>query len=162
MNSRRILLVEDDPLGVELALAALAECSLADAVDVVNDGVEALAYLDRQGAFSDRQDVDPRVVFLDLKMPRMDGLEVLARMRSSERLRVLPVVILSSSREDSDKQRSYDLGANAYVVKPLDFEQFKSTVKRFATPCTAGACVRSRTRWLCRCGSRACRASTSK
>lgn len=130
MNSKKILLVEDDPLGVELALAALEESALAGRVDVVHDGVEALEYLNRAGSFSRRAEGNPTVMLLDLKMPRMDGLQVLEQVRAAEHLRTIPVVMLSSSREESDKRRSYELGANAYVVKPVDFDEFKSTVQR--------------------------------
>ncbi|HSH15821.1 MAG TPA: response regulator [Verrucomicrobiae bacterium] len=130
MNSKKILLVEDDPLGVELALAAFEESALAGRVEVVNDGVEALEYLNRAGNFSGRTEGNPTVMLLDLKMPRMDGLQVLERVRAAAHLRTIPIVMLSSSREESDKRRSYELGANAYVVKPVDFDEFKSTVRR--------------------------------
>lgn len=130
MNSKKILLVEDDPLGVELALAAFEESALAGRVDVVHDGVEALDYLNRAGSFSGRPGGNPTVMLLDLKMPRMDGLQVLERVRAAGHLRTIPIVMLSSSREESDKRRSYELGANAYVVKPVDFDEFKSTVRR--------------------------------
>ncbi|HAV62211.1 MAG TPA: two-component system response regulator [Verrucomicrobiales bacterium] len=130
MTLKKILLVEDDPLGVELALAALEESRLADQVAVVKDGVEAMNYLARKGVYASRGDGEPVVVLLDLKMPRMDGLQLLERVRSDERFRTLPVVMLSSSREETDKKRSYELGANAYVVKPVDFDEFKSTVRR--------------------------------
>jgi CheY-like chemotaxis protein len=130
MNSKKILLVEDDPLGVELALAAFEESALAGQVDVVNDGVEALDYLNRAGSFSGRAEGNPTVMLLDLKMPRMDGLQVLERVRAAGHLRTIPIVMLSSSGEESDKRRCYELGANAYVVKPVDFDEFKSTVRR--------------------------------
>jgi CheY-like chemotaxis protein len=130
MNSKKILLVEDDPLGVELALAAFEESALAGQVDVVNDGVEALDYLNRAGNFSGRTEGNPTVMLLDLKMPRMDGLQVLERVRAAAHLRTIPIVMLSSSGEESDKRRCYELGANAYVVKPVDFDEFKSTVRR--------------------------------
>lgn len=130
MTYKTILLVEDDPLGVELALAALEESKLAGQVDVVSDGVEAMEYLGRKGRFEGREEGEPMVILLDLKMPRMDGLQVLERVRSDDRLRSLPIVMLSSSREDGDKRRSYELGANAYVVKPVDFDEFKATVRR--------------------------------
>lgn len=123
-------MIDDDPLGVELALAALEESGLADHVAVVNDGVEALEYLEGTGLHSDRPEGLPSVMLLDLKMPRMDGLQVLERVRASRRLRTIPIVMLSSSREESDKRRSYELGANAYVAKPVDFEEFKATVRR--------------------------------
>ncbi len=128
MNRKRILLVDDDSLGVELALAALRDSELEAQVEVASDGVEAVKFLDRVGGGSEAESL-PMVVVLDLKMPRMDGFQVLEWMRSNTHLRTLPVVILSSSREESDRRRSYDSGANAYVVKPVDFEAFKSAVR---------------------------------
>lgn len=130
MLYKKMLLVEDDPLGVELILAAFEETQLSGEIAVVNDGVEAVAYLDRTGEFETREKGDPKVVLLDLKMPRMDGLQVLEHVRKNERLRKVPIVMLSSSREERDKRRSYELGANAYVVKPVDFDQFKNTLKQ--------------------------------
>ncbi|MBD9368069.1 response regulator [Xanthomonas sp. XNM01] len=126
---RTILLAEDSAADAEMAIDALREAKLANPIVHVEDGVEALEYLQRKGRFADRADVDPAVLLLDIKMPRMDGLEVLQRIRADERLRRLPVVILSSSREESDLARSWDLGANAYVVKPVDVEQFFGAVK---------------------------------
>lgn len=126
---RTILLAEDNPNDVELTLEALDQQSLANKVVVVGDGVEAMAYLRREGAFSDREPGDPAVLLLDIKMPRMNGLEVLREIRSDPALRRLPVVILTSSREEKDVITSYDLGANAYVVKPVDFGSFMSAVK---------------------------------
>jgi CheY-like chemotaxis protein len=121
---RRILLAEDDPNDVELTLTALAERHLANEVDVVGNGALALDYLFRRGGYAQRGDVDPAVVLLDIKMPKVDGLEVLRQIRADARLRTLPVVILTSSREESDLMRSYQLGVNAYVVKPVDFDDF--------------------------------------
>jgi len=129
VKTKRILLVDDDPLGVELALAALEEAGLADQVAVAQDGVGAMEYLDRVVAQSGGMTL-PVVMLLDLKMPRMDGFQVLERVRESAALRMMPVVMLSSSREETDKHRSYDLGANAYVAKPVDFDEFKATVRR--------------------------------
>lgn len=129
MKRKRILLVDDDPLGVELALAALEESPLAGQVAVAGDGVAALEYLDHTSGHDATVPL-PIVMLLDLKMPRMDGFQVLARVRSSERLRTIPIVVLSSSREESDRRRSYELGANAYVAKPVDFDEFKVTVRR--------------------------------
>lgn len=126
---KRILLVEDSPKDIELTLNALAECNLANQVDVVQDGQEALDYLMRAGSFSERSNGNPVVMLLDLKLPKIDGFEVLAKVRADAALQKLPVVILTSSREESDVARGYDLGVNAYVVKPLDFEQFISSVK---------------------------------
>jgi len=128
VKRKRILLVDDDPLGVELALAALEESPLAGQVAVAGDGVAALEYLDNPSGHATGP--LPIVMLLDLKMPRMDGFQVLARVRSSERLRLIPIVVLSSSREESDRRRSYELGANAYVAKPVDFDEFKATVRR--------------------------------
>jgi len=123
------LLAEDSAYDVELTLAALAEYKLANEVVVARDGAEALDYLQRQGKFEGRPVGNPAVVLLDLKMPKVDGLEVLKRMRTDERLRTTPVVILTSSREERDIVESYRLGVNAYVVKPVDFKEFIGAVK---------------------------------
>ena len=128
-DMQRILLAEDDANDIELTLAALGENNLANEVVVVNDGVEALDYLHARGRFADRPRGNPAVVLLDIKMPKMDGLEVLKRMKADERLRPVPVVMLTSSREESDLVESYWLGVNAYVVKPVDFREFISAVK---------------------------------
>ena len=112
-----------------MAIDALRDAHLANPIVHVEDGVEALDYLMRTGRFADRTDEDPAVLLLDIKMPRMDGLEVLQKLRAHENLRRLPVVILSSSREESDLARSWDLGVNAYVVKPVDVDQFFDAVK---------------------------------
>jgi CheY-like chemotaxis protein len=128
-DMRRILLAEDDPNDVELTLTALGENNLANEVVVVNDGVEALDYLHTRGRFADRPGGNPAVVLLDIKMPKMDGLEVLKRMKAEEGLRSVPVVMLTSSREESDLLESYRLGVNAYVVKPVDFREFISAVR---------------------------------
>ncbi|MBI3876187.1 MAG: response regulator [Verrucomicrobia bacterium] len=127
---KRILLVEDNLYDVELALTALAEHRLAGQVAVTHDGVEALDYLHGRGHFAGRGQDLPAVVLLDLKMPRMDGLEVLRLLKGDPHLRKVPVVMLTSSREESDLVRSYDLGVNAYIVKPVDFGQFVSAVKQ--------------------------------
>ena len=126
---RTILLAEDSPADAEMAIDALRDAHLANPIVHVEDGVEALDYLMRTGRFADRTDEDPAVLLLDIKMPRMDGLEVLQKLRAHENLRRLPVVILSSSREESDLARSWDLGVNAYVVKPVDVDQFFDAVK---------------------------------
>ena len=126
---RTILLAEDSPFDAEMAIDALRDANLLNPVVHVNDGVEALDYLHRRGAFAGRTDGDPSVVLLDIKMPRVDGLEVLAEMRKDEKLRTLPVVILSSSREEADLVRSWGLGVNAYVVKPVDVDQFFDAVR---------------------------------
>src|SRR5690554_3552941 len=125
---KRILLVEDDPRDVELMLTALEEQGLANEVIVVNDGVEALDYLHRRGKFKMRLGGLPVVVLLDLKLPKMDGLAVLKEIRASERLKMVPVVMLTSSREERDIVESYQSGVNAYVVKPIDFNEFVSAV----------------------------------
>jgi len=126
---RRILLADDNANDVELTLAALRAGRLAYEVDVVRDGAEALAYLRRPDTRDDRARRHPAVVLLDLKMPKVDGLEVLRQLKSDPVLKVIPVVVLTSSREESDLLRSYDLGANAYVVKPGEFQALIDAVK---------------------------------
>ena len=125
----RILIVEDDPKDVELTLTALEEYNLANAVVVTRDGQEALDYLYRRSQFQDRSDGNPAVMLLDLKLPKVDGLEVLKQVRSDEHLNLIPVVVLTSSHEEKDMMRSYKLGVNAYVVKPVDFHEFVNAVK---------------------------------
>ena len=127
---KRILLVEDNKHDVELTLVALEECHLANQVDVVNDGAEALDYLNRRGAYAGRRDELPVVVLLDLKMPKVDGLEVLQSMKADPKLKSVPVVMLTSSREERDLVQSYELGVNGYVVKPVDFQQFIESIKQ--------------------------------
>jgi CheY-like chemotaxis protein len=129
-NLRRILLVEDDPQDVELTMTALQEYNLSNEVVVARDGEEALDYLYSRGQFSDRDDNHPAVVLLDLKLPKINGLEVLQQVRSDQRLKLLPIVILTSSHEEKDLVRSYELGVNAYVVKPVDFHAFVNAVKQ--------------------------------
>ncbi len=126
---KRILLVEDSKKDVELTLAALDQYHLANEVVVARDGAEALEYLWRRGKYRARPDESPAVVLLDLKLPKVDGLEVLQEMKADLRLKRVPVVMLTSSREEQDLVRSYDLGVSAYVVKPVDFQQFLATVK---------------------------------
>ena len=126
---RRVLLAEDSARDVELTLAALEQNHLANEVVVTRDGVEAWDYLNRRGAFADRPPGNPAVVLLDLKMPKMDGLEVLRQMRASPALRSIPVVMLTSSNEERDVVQSYELGVNAYVVKPVAFEEFMTAVR---------------------------------
>jgi len=126
---RTILLAEDSPHDAEMAIDALREANLANPIVHVEDGVEALDYLLRRGRWSDRPDEDLAVLLLDIKMPRMDGLEVLTEIRKSDRFKSLPIVVLSSSREESDLARSWDLGVNAYVVKPVDVDQFFDAVR---------------------------------
>jgi CheY-like chemotaxis protein len=126
---KNILLAEDNPNDVELTLAALAEYNLVNDVIVVHDGAQALDYLYHRGDFALRGGNNPAVILLDLKMPKVDGLEVLRTVRNDERLRNIPVVVMTSSREENDLASSYQLGANAYVVKPVDFKQFVEAVK---------------------------------
>lgn len=126
---KSILLAEDNPKDVELTLTALGEHNLANEVVVARDGEEALDYLLRRGRFALRAEGNPAVVLLDLKMPRVDGLEVLRRIKSDEALRNIPVVMLTSSREERDLVESYRLGVNAYVVKPVAFDQFVEAVR---------------------------------
>jgi CheY-like chemotaxis protein len=128
MQERRILVVEDDVNDAELTLRALARLNLGDKVDVTRDGQEALEYLERRGTFSERSSGDPAVVLMDVKMPRLSGLEALARIRANPALRKIPIVMLTSSRADGDLRTSYELGTNAYVVKPVAFEQYLEAV----------------------------------
>ena len=125
----RILLVEDDPKDVELTLTALEEYNLANEVVVTRDGEEALDYLYCRGKFATRSKENPAVMLLDLKLPKVDGLEVLQQIKSDEQLKLIPVVVLTSSSEEKDMLRSYRLGVNAYVVKPVDFHEFVNAIK---------------------------------
>lgn len=126
---KNILLVEDDPRDVKLTLAALDEHKLANKVMVARDGEEALDYLYCRGKFESRANGNPIFVLLDLKMPKVTGLEVLRQMKGDPRLRTIPVIVLTSSREQPDLNECYNTGANAYVVKPVDFAEFMSAVK---------------------------------
>jgi CheY-like chemotaxis protein len=126
---KRILLAEDNANDVELTLTALDESHLANEVVVVRDGAEAWDFLCREGAYAGRVEGNPAVILLDLKMPKVDGLELLQRMREDPRFKSVPVVVLTSSREESDIVRSYELGVNAFVVKPVAFEEFIEAVK---------------------------------
>src|SRR6266852_2290673 len=128
MELRRILLAEDSANDVELTLAALREHRLANDVDVVRDGADALDYLYRRGGYAARMPGNPAVLLLDLKMPKVDGLEVLRQVKSDRTLSTIPVVMLTSSREEGDLVRSYELGVNAYVVKPMEFADFMEAV----------------------------------
>jgi CheY-like chemotaxis protein len=125
----RILLVEDDLKDVELTLTALEEYNLANEVVVARDGEEALDYLYRRGGFASRSNENPAVLLLDLKLPMVDGLEVLKQIKSDENLKMIPVVVLTSSREERDMVASYKLGVNAYVVKPVDFHEFVNAIR---------------------------------
>lgn len=124
-----ILLVEDNPNDVELTLRALKSVNLTNRIHVVRDGAEALDFLFARGAYAERNGAQaPKVVLLDLKLPKLDGLEVLERIRQDPRTKLLPVVVLTSSREESDIQKSYALGVNSYIVKPVEFEAFVRAV----------------------------------
>jgi CheY-like chemotaxis protein len=125
----RILMVEDDPRDVELTLTALEDYNLANEVVVVRDGAEALDYLYCRNGYSDRTAGNPAVMLLDLKLPKVDGLEVLRQVKAEDSLRLIPVVVLTSSHEEKDLITSYRLGVNAYVVKPVDFHQFVNAIK---------------------------------
>ena len=126
---RRILIVEDDPRDVELTLTALDEHKLANEVVITRDGKEALDYLYCREQYASRPEENPAVILLDLKLPKVDGLEVLQQIRSDQRLKMIPVVVLTSSHEEKDLLATYQLGVNAYVVKPVDFHEFVNAVK---------------------------------
>jgi CheY-like chemotaxis protein len=130
VTTKQILLAEDDPRDVELTLAAFEEQNLANRVVVARDGVEALDYLYRRGQFAERPPGNPVVVLLDLKMPRVDGLEVLRQVKSDPALKTIPMVVLTSSSHEQDIVESYDLGVNSYVVKPVAFDRFVEVVKQ--------------------------------
>lgn len=132
METKDILLVEDDIRDVELTLAALEEYNLANRVVVARDGAEALDYLYRRGAYADRTANHPVIVLLDLHMPKVDGLEVLRQVKRDPVLKIIPIVVLTSSDQDQDIVESYDLGVNAYVVKPVAFDEFVEAVKQLS------------------------------
>jgi two-component system, response regulator len=125
-----ILLVEDNPHDAEITLRALKRANLANSVQWIKDGEEALEFLFSTGAYSDRPPQRPRVMLLDIKMPKVDGIEVLRRLKAHPATRAIPVVMLTSSAEESDLVRSYDLGVNSYLVKPVDFQRFSEEVTR--------------------------------
>ena len=125
----RILIVEDDPRDVELTMTALEDYKLANEVVIARDGREALDYLYCQGQHASRPSENPAVIMLDLKLPKVDGLEVLKQIKSDAQLKMIPVVVLTSSREEKDMVASYKLGVNAYVVKPVDFHEFVNAIK---------------------------------
>lgn len=129
---KRILLAEDSPQDAEMTLAALEEYHLANEVVVVQNGAEALDYLYARGTYAAHGNGSPIVVLLDLKMPKVDGLEVLRQLKSDPNLKRIPVVMLTSSREEQDLVRSYELGVNAYVVKPVDFQKFMDSVRKLS------------------------------
>jgi CheY-like chemotaxis protein len=126
---KKILIVDDDPNDVELAITALTENNLANEVIVAEDGVEALDYLYKRGKYADYDNGNPAVILLDIKMPRMNGIEVLKQIRSDPEFKLIPVIMVTSSREEKDLVESYKLGANSYVVKPVDFTQFINAMK---------------------------------
>lgn len=126
---KRILLAEDDPRDVELTLEALSENNIANVIDVVNDGAAVLDYLYNRGEYADRKNGSPSVVLLDLKMPRLSGIDVLKTIKSDPTLKTIPIIVLTSSREESDLKKCYELGVNAYVVKPVEFSDFINAVK---------------------------------
>ena len=131
MNSlKRILLVDDSVRDTEMALDALEQHHLANEVVALRDGEEALDYLYRRGQFSSRANDQPAVIVLDLKMPKVDGMEVLRQIKSDPKLKVIPVVVMTSSREEQDMVKSYQLGTNAYVVKPVNFQEFVEALKQ--------------------------------
>lgn len=127
---KTILIAEDNPQDLELTIEALTEHKIANEVIAVCDGVEAMEYLNCEGRYKNRKNENPAVLLLDIKMPRMDGIEVLDEIRKHERLKNLPVVMLTSSREEPDLKKCYNLGVNAYVVKPVDFKDFAEAVKQ--------------------------------
>lgn len=129
MELKRILLVEDSANDIELILAALAENHLVNEVVVTRDGEEALDYLYRRGVFRMRMEGNPVVILLDLKLPKVDGLEVLSQLKSDPQFKIIPIVVLTSSREECDLIQSYHSGTNAYVVKPLDFQEFVTVIR---------------------------------
>lgn len=126
---RPILLVEDNARDLELTMAALAKCQLANDIVTVRDGAEALDYLYSRGDFANRAPGDPAVVLLDLKLPKVNGLEVLEEIKGDEARRQIPIVMLTSSREEKDLVKSYELGVNAFVVKPVDFDDFFEAIQ---------------------------------
>lgn len=130
IDLKKILLVEDNPNDVELTLEALSEHNLANRVIVLNDGVQAIEYLHCEGSYENREKGNPAVILLDIKMPRMDGIEVLQKIKSNPELKTVPVVMLTSSREEPDLIKCYELGVNAYVVKPVNFKDFFAAVKQ--------------------------------
>lgn len=127
---KTILLVEDNPQDVELIIEAFKQFNLANQIVSVSDGVEAMEYLQYEGTYKTRPKGAPAVILLDIKMPRMDGIEVLEAIRKDKKLKTIPVVMLTSSREDPDLKRCYELGVNAYVVKPVDFKEFMKAVQQ--------------------------------
>jgi len=133
MQTRTILYVEDNPLDIELTMEAMKENKVLNPIIVANDGVEALEYLMCEGKYKDRKQGNPSIILLDLKMPRMDGLELLSILKKDSMFKRIPVVMLTSSREEKDLVKGYDLGVNAYVVKPVDFNAFTDLVRQISS-----------------------------
>jgi two-component system, response regulator len=133
MKVKKILLAEDNPKDVELTIEALKENNLGNHVVTVKDGVEVMEYLRGEGVYAGRSNGLPALLLLDIKMPRMDGIEVLKRLKSDENLKSIPVVMLTSSREEPDLRKCYELGANAYIVKPVNFQDFIDAVKQIGS-----------------------------
>ena len=129
MGKETILLAEDDPNDVELIIAALAEHNIANPIVVTRDGAECLEYLHRQGSYENRDRGNPLLILLDLKMPKVDGFEVLQKVKNDPELKTIPVIILTSSKQEQDIVRSYDLGVNAFMVKPVEFDNFVKVIK---------------------------------
>jgi CheY-like chemotaxis protein len=131
-NAVEILLVEDDPQDLELALRALRKGNLTNRIEVVRDGAKAMEFIFSEGEYAGRHlENGPKVILLDLKLPKVDGLEVLRRLKSDERTKSIPIVVLTSSKENSDVSESYRLGVNSYLVKPVNFESFVAAVQNF-------------------------------
>jgi len=130
MVMRAILYVEDNPLDIDLTLEAFKENKIANPIVVVHDGIEALEYLRREGPFQDRKTKNPSMILLDLKMPRMNGLEFLTIVKKNAKFRRIPIIMLTSSREEQDLVKGYDLGINAYIVKPVNFNSLIEIVKQ--------------------------------
>ncbi len=133
MQTRTILYVEDNPLDIELTMEAMKENKVMNPIVVANDGVEALEYLMCEGKYKERKQGNPSIILLDLKMPRMDGLELLSILKKDSKFKRIPVVMLTSSREEKDLVKGYDLGVNAYVVKPVDFSAFTDLVRQISS-----------------------------
>ena len=132
-NLKTILLAEDNSKDVELTIEAMAENNLGNQVIIVKDGIETMEYLRREGKYKLRNAGNPCVILLDIKMPRMDGIEVLRSVRGDDKLKKIPVVMITSSREERDLIKTYELGVNAYVVKPVSFQQFIDAVKQIGS-----------------------------
>lgn len=131
INIVDILLIEDNPADIELTVRALKKNNIANNIQIIEDGEEALNYLFRKGKYQDRPENDePKLIILDIKLPKVNGLEILVKIKSDEKLKVIPVVVLTSSREEQDVVQSYKLGVNSYIVKPVDYYNFTESVKK--------------------------------